>query len=558
MLDLSVSPQAFASLNKKFNAAVMLRSNMLPYWRELAKNFLPARYEWLAEEGKKSKSDYRGNNEILDSTQTKALRVLASGLMDGITSPSRPWFKLGLKGIKNGEGLTHAAKIWLDEVEEIMRQILAGSNFYNALATNYLDLVLFGTACNIIYEDFDSVIRCYVPAVGEYSLNVDDRGVVNCVYREFQMSPRQMKSRFGEDNLSRTVKDVLKKNPESNVTYTVRHVIEPNYDDEFKMPGKAKFREIYWEKANQDPERKILSKKLFKTFPATCPRWNVISNSVYATDCPGMDALPDVRQLQHETMRKGQGLDKMVSPPLVLDLALRNNPSSILPGGKTFVPSSSRVGAKALYEVRVPVAELTADLQSLKNSIRETFYNDLFQKITNLQTVRSAREIDAVEGEKLTQLGPMLERYENEQLDPSLQRVFEIGMAKDLFPEPPEELADQEIEISYISILALAQSSVATAPTEQFIAMLGQVAGLQPEVTSILNWDSTLRNYAKNLGVRAADLNEPDVSKEINDQQAQAAQEQEQLAQASQAIEGAKLLSETDVGGGANALQSLL
>ena len=37
---------------------------------------------------------------------------------------------------------------------------------------------------------------------------------------------------------------------------------------------------------------------------------------------PGMDALPDVKQLQLETRRKAQAIDKMVNPPMIADPAL--------------------------------------------------------------------------------------------------------------------------------------------------------------------------------------------------------------------------------------------
>ena len=51
--------------------------------------------------------------------------------------------------------------------------ILDESNFYDSLAIFYMDLVVFGTAVMLIYEDFDNVINCINPCIGEYYVDND-------------------------------------------------------------------------------------------------------------------------------------------------------------------------------------------------------------------------------------------------------------------------------------------------------------------------------------------------------------------------------------------------
>ena len=58
--------------------------------------------------------------------------------------------------------------------------------------------------------------------------------------------------------------------------------------------------------------------------------------------------------------------------------------------------------------------------------------------ISQLDTVRSATEIDARREEKLVLLAHFLERFENEQLDPTINRVFNICQRAGLFPDAPE------------------------------------------------------------------------------------------------------------------------
>ena len=67
-----------------------------------------------------------------------------------------------------------------------------------------------------------------------------------------------------------------------------------------------------------------------------------------------MDALPDIKQLQLETKRLSQGIDKMVNPPMIADVQLKNQPASLLPGGVTYVSgmiSQGKTGFAPVYTV---------------------------------------------------------------------------------------------------------------------------------------------------------------------------------------------------------------
>src|SRR4029077_16653632 len=73
-----------------------LRTNRYSWWthaRELADYLLPRRYKWLITPNQMARGSPI-NSHILDSTATLAARNLASGLMSGVSSPTRPWIKL--------------------------------------------------------------------------------------------------------------------------------------------------------------------------------------------------------------------------------------------------------------------------------------------------------------------------------------------------------------------------------------------------------------------------------------------------------------------------------
>lgn len=90
-------------------------------------------------EASERRSDSSINKRILDNTAQMALRTLRAGLMSGVTSPSRPWFRLGLRGSTADEA-EFEVKDWLHEVQRRMYEVMRGSNIYRMLDTTYGDL----------------------------------------------------------------------------------------------------------------------------------------------------------------------------------------------------------------------------------------------------------------------------------------------------------------------------------------------------------------------------------------------------------------------------------
>jgi hypothetical protein len=533
-----------------------LRSDRYPFWtlwRELADYFLPKRYVWLQSD-KERRIRNAKNPYILDSTGTKAARVLASGMMNGITAPSRPWFMLRVPGYNDEGG---PVTVWADEVARRMMKVMSESNFYNSLAVLYLDLSVFGSAANLIYEDDEKVIRCFNPALGEFYLGQDHKLQVDMFAREFCQTARQLVEWFDEENVSDTVKGYVNSSNASQALTPVEivHLIEPNIHN--AVPRKFKFVETYWEKGMAG--NKVLAQRGMNELPGIFPRWELTANDSYGTS-PAMDALPDVIRLQQETKRKAQGLDKMINPPVVADIQLQHRPTALMPNGITYVAGANSIGVKPLYEVRAPIQDMTMDIRDIQIRIRETFFNDLFQMISQLDTVRSATEIDARREEKLVLLGSVLERFENEALDPAINRIFAIMQRRGMFRDIPipEEIEDKEIEIQYVSILAVAQQALAAAPTERWVGLIGNLAGAVPDVLKVPDWDALIRNYGLDIGVAAKNMRpREDVQQDQED-----AKDNEEAAQAGAtglaAVQAAKLLSETQVGGGANALQGIM
>lgn len=548
-----------------------LRNNRYSWWthgRELGDFLLPRRYKWLITPNQMNRGSPI-NQHILDSTGTLAARNLAAGMMSGITSPTRPWFKLKVGRIDSTQ--TSPISLWLAECERLMYLVFQESNFYPAMAVFYFDLVIFGTAVFLIYEDFENVMNCFNPCFGEYYVDIDGAYRPVIFYREFTYTIAQTIDEFGYDNCSITVRQAADRADGSGLTreIIIAHAIEPNTDaDQYGINKEFKYRETYWEWGGATNPQSgssslgFLRKRGYNERCAIIGRWDLVSNDPYGRS-PGMDALPDVKQLQQQTRRKAQGIDKAVNPPMLADVQLKNQPASMLPGGTTYIQGMMATGhagmAPAYGNWRPDIAGMSEDLKEVRDRIKETFYNNLFQTASQFETRSNitAVEWDMRKSESLVGLGPVLERTHNEVLAPTIDRVWSLMLRANIFPPPPPEIAGKNIDVEYVSMLATAQNATQASSIERVLQIVGSLAGIDPAVTDNIDFDMALDIYSNLLNNNPRMIRSPEALAQIRQAREQQQQRAQQVEMAEKLAAGAKTLSETDVGGGQNALQQM-
>jgi len=529
------------------------RSTYFGHWEELSEYILPRRGRFLAS---KRNDGSKKNGKIVDSTATMAIRTLSAGMMSGITSPARPWFRLATPDPTLME--VAEVKQWLFQSEKRMREIFSRSNLYNSLQTVYEEMGVFGTAAMLVQEDHDDVIRCYPFTAGEYGLANSDRLNVDTFYREFQLTVSQTVQWFSKENCSDEVNG-MHKNGQLDKWVDIIHVIEPNHARETNKRDSKNmlYRSVYFEKGGRGD--KLLGDSGYEEFPVMAPRWHVTGVDIYGRS-PAMDVLGDVKMLQIEQKRKAQGIDKMINPPMQAPSSLRGQAASVLPGGVTYVDSmqGTQGGFRPTYEVNPRLAELQQDIAETQNRIQHGFYSDLFQMLTlsNRRQI-TAREIDERHEEKLLMLGPVLERLHSELLDPLIDRTFNIMIRNNLVPPAPEELNGVDLRVEYISVMAQAQRAIGTGAIERLAGFVGNLAAAKPEVLDKFDADQSVDEYAEMLGVPPKIVVSDDDVLSLREQRAQAQQQQQQMEQVNQGAQAAKVLSEADTEGN-NVLSNIL
>jgi hypothetical protein len=438
------------------------RTTWFAHWRELSTYILPRRGAFLGAAHRPDRGGKR-NAKLLDSTAMLAARTLASGLMAGLTSPARPWFRLGL----GSPALSAVPEVraWLDDVAARMFRVFARSNLYNALAVAYEELAVFGTAALVVTEDAKEIVRAYPLSAGEYWLAASERGSVNTLYRTLGMTTFQLVERFGRDSVSVGVRERYDRGQWDHEVEVVQ-AIEPN--EEVRELGEAggfgrsnrhmPFRSVWYEKSGAHNDI-VLDVGGFEEFPALCPRWHLAGSDVYGRS-PGMDALPDAKSLQRMQLRFAETLDKMVSPPMVASPALQGAAVATRPSAITYVADPSGVGFKPAYQINPPLAEFGAAIAARQQAVRAAFYADLFLMATELQDVRSATEIAERRAEKLVMLGPVLERLHDDLLEPLIGRVFQLMARAGQIPPPPfAELDGLRLQPEYVSPMQALQAA---------------------------------------------------------------------------------------------------
>jgi hypothetical protein len=540
------------------NALWQERSSWFAHWKDISDYMLPRSGRFFTSD--RNRGDKRHNN-IIDSTGTRALRVLAAGMMAGMTSPARPWFRLATTDTEMME--FSPVKVWLDQITKLMRDVFARSNTYRALHSLYEELGAFGTGADLLMPDFDTVIHHTPLTIGEYAIAVDHRGQVNTLAREFDMTVGQMVDQFGLENLSQSVRNLYERGTGIDTWVPVVHIIEPRTNRDYakrdakNMPWKS----CYFEAGGN--EDKFLREGGFKRFRALCPRWGASGGDIYGNS-PGMEALGDVKQLQHDQLRKAQAIDYKVKPPLALPTALKETPHSTLPGGSAYLDLAAGQKIQSMFDVNLDLSHLLNDIQDTRGRINQTLYTDLFLMLANDQRSNiTAREIAERHEEKLLMLGPVLERLHNEFLKPLIDNTFDIMLDAGIVPEPPQELHGQDLNVEFVSMLAQAQRAVGTQSVDRLIGTIGSIAlmqanaGQEPTVLDKLDADQVVDAYSEMLGTDPKLIVADDKVEEIRAARAQQRAAAEQQAKMAQAAEIAKTASQADTGG-QNALTDVM
>jgi hypothetical protein len=569
----------YRHLEQQMNSDRQWRWSFWTHWSRLAEYFNPRRYVWLVVANKM----WRGgqiNDSIIDSTGLLAVRTCSTGMWSGLTNPARPWFKY--ESALSGVELDADAKEWIEDTQRRIYKILDESNFYEQMAAMFGDLTVFATSPVIVYEDDEDVIRLYLPAPGEYYLGMGGRNSVDRFSREFTYTVQQIVDMFQLENCPQKIQILWAEGGGShNLEFVVCHTIEPNFPIQKRgqtgrkagsiqyVPAKFTWREVYWLKA--DKGLRPLSKRGFNETPFAAFRWATTSNDAYGRG-PCMDALGDNKQVQRETLRKAEFIEKGVRPPMGADPALKNEPASTMPGQTTYCTSEGqKKGFWPLFEVNAAwLPAMTQDIAMVNARIEKGLYVEVFMAITRMAGVQPRNELELTKRdlERLQELGPVIRNAEG-QLSIMLRRIMAIAERRKLLKPMPESLlrggaggGPIPLKISYTSIMRLAQVAAESVALKDTLAVGGQLssaakaAGI-PDPLREMDLGKAWRRYAENNNCPSDLFFTEEQVKAHDDAREKGQQQAQQPGQMAAMVDAAKNLSQANLSPN-NALGAML
>ena len=522
------------------------RATWWAHWQEISTYLLPRSGRFYVTDRDKG---WRRHNAIYDNTGTRALRVLGAGMMAGATSPARPWFRLGTADPELNS--YQPVKVWLADVTTRMQMVFARSNTYRTLHQMYEELGAFGTASSIVLPDYQNVIHHYPVTVGEFAIAQDYQGKVCTIYREFEKTVGEIVKEYGYKNCSTTVRNMYDRGSLDGWIRLIQ-AIEPRADRDIRKKDALNMAwGSYTFEVGGNPQQ-FLRESGFKDFPALVPRWATAGGDIYGNS-PGMEVLGDVKQLQHEQLRKAQVIDYQTKPPLQVPTSMKNRDVESLPGGISFYDGQT-AGIKTAFEVNLNLQHLLGDIQDVRERVRGGFYADLFLMLANATDTRmTATEVAERHEEKLLMLGPVMERLHNELLDPLIDMTFQRMLEAGAIPPPPQELQGMELSVEFVSMLAQAQRAIGTNSVDRYVANLGSVASFKPEVLDKFDADKWADAYADMLGVDPNLIVGSDQVAVVRQARAKLEAQRAQMEQVKQMSEVGRNLGTVQTGDGTNA-----
>lgn len=530
--------------NRRLASLKTERQSFIDHYRNLSEFIKPRMGRFFISD--RNKGDKRYNN-IINSVASQAHKVAVAGMRSGTIPQTRPWFALETN---DPDLMEHpGVRDYLDKVVRMMSLVYSESNFYEMSSVFLGELILFGTAVMSHVDDFEDVARFYTHTAGSYFIDTNDRYETDTLVRELEWPASKIVQQFGLENCSRAVKNAVEKK-NFGAWFPIVHFVEPNEDFRPSI-GIAKnkaYKSVYYEPGNEGIDKdKWLSISGFEEFPAYATRWDVTGEDIYGTDCPGMTALGDVKHLQIAEKRKAQAIDKMVSPPLHGPASLRNVPINSLPGGGTFYDGIADQKLMPVYEVKPQLGDMRVDMDAIEARINRAFYVDMFLAITTAEGIQPRNQLDLIQRneERLLQLGPVLERIQNEWLNKVNDRTFKQLLRAGVLPPPPEALSGTTLRVKYISSLVMAQRAVATQGIDRLSAYAGNLVQMGWQgVLDKFDAEQSIDEYAIAIGVPPSVIVPDDAVIEKRQADQQAAQEERVMALTSQAANAAKMASD--------------
>lgn len=546
-------------------------------WIALGRWGAPYRVKWLLSQTEGE----RNNNHIVDPTHILAKRSYVAGFLEGNTSVTRPWYRIG--GSDPDSNANPENKVWLEAFTKSTLRTLSNSNFYNEAAVFYDDLGTFNTGCHLFEELADGELFFHTLVPGSYYVINNGYGEAVVLVREFSLTVKALVKTYGRkidgewdwSNFSSFVKKAYNNGSYAETVDVVTLIEENEFFDTKQGVGGSnrqwvtKTYELGGENTGRGQatgsfdmgsfsakdKEKHLRISFSKRKPFIVGRSHSSSNFEYGERGPMLDSLGLVKSLNKKALGKDQALEQMLKPTLQGPANLKK--SYITNKSNRFIPldgmSQQQGGLKKIYEMDSSIVAITQDVADMRQQVDRLFYADFLLFLSRNPKTRTATEADAVVQEQQMVIGPNLQSLNHTYNVPIVEFVMDFVLDTDpLLADPPKGLQGKFLKPEFISVFAQAQRAADLPQIERYLGFIGNVAQLNPAILDKVNVDKIADIYEDRLYLPSG-INRTQDETEFGRQQAQAQQQRAaQLEELTQTASAAKDIGINVNNGGEN------
>lgn len=506
-----------ARICKRLNELRSKRQIHERVWRECFELTYPLRADGFDGQQLDAQQGLRKRGEILDSTGTDGCRILASGIMSGLTPANSRWFELDVDGSEQDD------ERWLGEAADTIWLNIHQSNFDAEGFEGCLDAVAAGWFVLYIDEAPEGGYSFQQWAIsGCFVSSTRADGLVDTIYREHQLTAEAVVAQFGEDKVSERTRKLAKDKPQEMVRLI--HAIEPRA---VHVVGARLAKNLPFASTVVEAEtNQVIRESGYHEFPCVVPRWMRIPNSCYGVG-PAFDALPDLKMLNELKAMQLAAADIAVAGMWIAEDDGVLNPHTAKIGPRKILVANSVDSMKPLQTgSNFELAEFM--VSQLQAAIRKILMADQLQPQDG--PAMTATEVH-VRVELIRQLlGPIYGRLQAEYLKPLVTRCFGIAYRAGVLGQAPQSLQDREFSVKYVSPLARAQRLEEVTAIERLIVNMGAIATAtqDPSVFDQVDMTEAVRFTAEGLGVPDRILRTPEQMLEVQQRKQEAAQQTRQ------------------------------
>lgn len=471
-----------ADILKRVEKARGDRATWESHWTEIAEYVVPAYSDMFLSRGIITPGQKK-TEKVFDSTAQAALTRFRSVMESILTPRQQTWHRL--KAVDPYLMKDRDTQLWFEQANDLLfrYRYAPNANYASQQSEIYSSLGAFGTGCLFVDKlDNGKGLRYRAIFLGEVFFIENHQGIIDTVYRCFNMTARQVFQKWG-DKTPKDIKDKLETKPDDE--HEIVHCVYPRSDRQTQRIDYAgmAYESIYLCKDSKE----ILSEGGYDTMPYIVSRYVTLPGENYGRS-PAMDVLPAIKTLNEEKKTILKQGHRIVDPVLlayddgVLD-SFSLKPGAINYGG---VSAEGRQLVHALPSGNLAIAKDMMDEE--RAVINDAFLITLFQILVETPQMTATEVLERAR-EKSALLAPIMGRQQSEALGPMIEREIDVLMAQRLLPPMTDAMreAGGDYKVEYESPLSRMQKAEASAGGLRMFQYAGEIAATTQDPSS-LDW----------------------------------------------------------------------